>query len=64
LFLNLGSLFVHGGFGGFSGRLIGFGFGDGGVFFLTGFLGLRFLFGLFFGVDLLLLGDDQGEWAG
>jgi hypothetical protein len=44
--------------------LIGFGFGDGGVLFFTGFLGLRFLFGLFFGVDLLLLGDDQGEWAG
>ena len=63
LFLDLLGLLVHGGLWSFSWGLIGFGFGDGGFFFLAGLLWLRFLFGLFFGVDLFFFRDDQGEWA-
>lgn len=63
LFLNLLWFLIHWNLWGLSSWLNGFGFGHRGFFFFTGFLNLGFLFGLFFGVNLLFLWNDQGEWA-
>lgn len=61
--LDLLGLLIHGDLGGLSGWLGGFRLDDGGVFFFTWFLNLRFLFGLFLGIDLLFLWYNQRKWA-
>lgn len=63
LFLNFLGLFIHRSFRGLSSWLSGFWFSDWGLFFFTRFLWLRFLFGLFFGINLFFLWNDQRKWA-
>ncbi len=62
LALDLWGLFFHC-LWGFCGWFSGLRFGDWGLFLLAGFLNLRFLFGLFLGIDLLFLWYDQRKWA-
>lgn len=59
--LDFWCLFVHWSFRTFSWGFSGFGFSDWSVFFFTRFLWLRFLFGLFFGIDLFFLETIKGS---